>query len=126
MLIWFIISVILNLLPHNTVATWVSIVMIGGDLGGTANFLVSMTTRVFGRRDFSAAYAVIFPIYNALRMCAFAYTGLMAKFASNVFGQTYAGGYLGLIALCLISMVCISGIDYTKSLGHDDDLGDLS
>lgn len=120
MLIWFIVSVIMNLIPNNNVTLWISIVMIGGDLGGTANFLVSMTTRIFGRRDFNAAYGVIYPIFSVIRTMAFAFVGFFVKNVNNVFGQQYAGAYIGLIIACVISMVFVGLIDYNKFLGHDE------
>ena len=120
MLIWFIISVIMNLIPNNIVTLWISIVMIGGDLGGTANFLVSMTTRVFGRRDFNAAYGVIYPIFSVIRTMAFAFVGFFVKYVNNIFGQQYAGAYIGLIIACVVSMIFVALIDYNKFLGHDE------
>jgi len=119
MLIWFILSVIMNLIPGNNITLWISIVMIGGDLGGTANFLVSMTTRLFGRRDFNAAYGVIYPIFSVIRTMAFAFVGFFVKNVNNVFGQQYAGAYIGLIIACVISMIFVGLIDYNKFLGHD-------
>ncbi len=119
MLAWFIVSVIMNLIPNNTITLWISIVMIGGDLGGTANFLVSMTTKIFGRRDFDAAYGVIYPIFSVIRTMAFAFVGFFTKYMSDVFGQQYAGAYIGLIIACVVSMIFVSQIDYNKFLGHD-------
>ena len=119
MLIWFIISVVMNLIPNNTITLWISIVMIGGDLGGTANFLVSMTTRIFGRRDFDAAYGIIYPIFSVIRTMAFAFVGFFTKYVNDIFGQKYAGAYIGLIIACVISMIFVSQIDYDKFLGHD-------
>ena len=120
MLAWFIVSVIMNLIPNSNVTLWISIIMIGGDLGGTANFLVSMTTRIFGRRDFNAAYGVIYPIFSVIRTMAFAFVGFFVKNVNNVFGQQYAGAYIGLIIACVISMVFVVLIDYNKFLGHDE------
>lgn len=120
MLVWFILSVVMNLIPDNNVTLWISIVMIGGDLGGTANFLVSMTTKIFGRRDFNAAYGVIYPIFSVIRTMAFAFVGFFVKNVNNIFGQQYAGAYIGLIIACVISMIFVAFIDYDKFLGHDN------
>lgn len=125
MLIWFILSVIMNLIPNSNLCLWISIVMIGGDLGGTANFLVSMTTKIFGRKDFNAAYGIIYPIFSVIRTMAFAFVALFTTILPDVFGQLYAGAYIGIIIACVISFVFVALIDYNKFLGHDEDLADL-
>ena len=50
---------------------------------------------------------------------AFAFVGFFVKNVNNVFGQQYAGAYIGLIIACVISMIFVGLIDYNKFLGHD-------
>ena len=42
-----------------------------------------------------------------------------SKYVNDIFGQKYAGAYIGLIIACVISMIFVSQIDYDKFLGHD-------
>ena len=122
MIVFFAVSVIMNLIPNNTVTLWISIIMIGGDLGGTANFLVSMTTGLWGRRDFDSAYGVIYPIFSVIRTFAFAVVAFgVATFGGKFFGQQYAGAYIILLVALAISFVCIAMIDYDKFLGAEED-----
>lgn len=120
MLIWFILSVVMNLVPNNSLTLWLSIIMIGGDLGGTANFLISMTTRIFGRRDFDTAYGIIYPIFSVIRTMAFAFMAFFVTVWGDLFNQQYAGAYCGVIIACLISMVFVAQIDYKTYLGSKE------
>ncbi len=123
MIIFFAVSVIMNLIPNNMLTLWISIIMIGGDLGGTANFLVSMTTGLWGRRDFDAAYSIIYPIFSVIRTFAFAVVAFgVAVFGGKFLGQQYAGAYIILLFALLASFICVAMIDYTKFLGHDEEL----
>lgn len=122
MIVFFAVSVVMNLIPNNNVTLWISIIMIGGDLGGTANFLVSMTTGLWGRRDFDAAYGVIYPIFSVIRTFAFAVVAFgVSTFGGKFFGQQYAGAYIILLFALAIAFVCIAMIDYDKFLGAEED-----
>ena len=119
MILWFIVSLVINLIPGSRMLLWISIVMIGGDLGGTFTFLVSMTTRVFGRKDFSAAYGLISPLFNLIGTLAFVFIAAFVTILPDLFGQMYGGTYAGLIVVCIISFVLVALIDHNRYLGQD-------
>lgn len=121
MIIWFMVSLVISLIRGGPVLLWISIVMIGGDLGGPMTFMVSMTTKIFGRLDFSAAYSVISPLCTLMASMGFVFTALFVTIFPNLFGQMYGGTYAGLIGVCIIAFILVALIDDKRFLGRETD-----
>ncbi len=105
---WYAVAILFNVIP-NTACMYISIVMIGVSIGGTANFAPSMTTNIFGRRDFPLAFTVVSTIYNVMRVLAYAVLALvLAAFGS------YTVAYVLFIILALVGAFLASRIDQTE------------
>lgn len=68
--LWEIVALLANI-TETTAGIYISIVMIGMSIGGSANFTVSLPANVFGRHGFSKVNGVIFPIQGLITAMAF-------------------------------------------------------
>jgi OFA family oxalate/formate antiporter-like MFS transporter len=88
---------------------YLSIFIIGVSIGGTANFAPSMTTNIFGRRDFPLAFTVINTIYNVMRCTSYVVlAGVLAVTGS------YTAAYVVFIFISLIGSLIAWRIDDTE------------
>jgi MFS transporter, OFA family, oxalate/formate antiporter len=85
---------------------YLSVFVIGLSIGGTANFAPSMTTNIFGRRDFPLAFTVITTIYNIMRCTSYAV--LAAVLAAT---GSYTAAYVVFIFISLIGSFIAWKID---------------
>ena len=100
-------SVLLNTnRPAALACMYISLVIIGVSIGGTANFAPSMTTNIFGRREFPLAFTVITTIYNIMK--ATSYAVLAAVLAAT---GSYTAAYIVFIAISLIGSLLAWKID---------------
>ncbi len=87
---------------------------LGVMLGGAANYLVSLTTTIWGRYDFNMAYRVLKPLIAIIGALGISIVGGLG----NTVGYSYA--YLVLAILAVIAIVFILIVDdsyvgYTES-----------
>lgn len=106
--VWYAAAILFNVIP-NTVCMYISIVMIGVSIGGTANFAPSMTTNIFGRRDFPLAFTVVNTIYNVMRCTS--YVVLAAVLAAT---GSYTAAYVLFIAISLVGSLLAWRINDTE------------
>lgn len=106
--IWYAVAILFNVIP-NTACMYISIFMIGVSIGGTANFAPSMTTNIFGRRDFPLAFTVVNTIYNIMRCTS--YLVLAAVLAAT---GSYTSAYVVFIIISLIGSLIAWRINDTE------------
>lgn len=106
--IWYAVAILFNVIP-NTACMYISIFMIGVSIGGTANFAPSMTTNIFGRRDFPLAFTVVNTIYNIMRCTS--YLVLAAVLAAT---GSYTSAYVVFIVISLIGSLIAWWINDTE------------
>ena len=99
--IWYAIAILFNVIP-NAICMYISIFMIGVSIGGTANFAPSMTTNIFGRRDFPLAFTVVNTIYNIMRC-----TSYLVLAATG----SYSAAYVVFVLISLIGSLIAWRID---------------
>lgn len=95
--------ILMILVGGNIVGTCVAICIFYAALGGINNMLTSYTTSVFGRYDFPSANKLMYPIYNAVRCCAFAIVGISSALAGGNYTVTYT-----LLAICQAIAIVVS------------------
>lgn len=100
----FAISLFLNVV-ENQFCLYLSLGLIGFSLGGSANFPVSFTASLFGRRDFTKAFAPINILTVGIRMLGFSALALFTQLTGSVSGAYICLGILlligGALALCV-------------------------
>lgn len=106
--LWFAGALLFNILPGKA-CLFISIFMIGGALGGNANFPVSITASLFGRRDFIKAYTPINMIVTFMRTMGFA----ALAFCTQITG-TVSGAYVIFIVLLIIGSIIMKFLNVEK------------
>jgi OFA family oxalate/formate antiporter-like MFS transporter len=104
----FAISLVFNVIP-NTVCFYISLALIGFSLGGAANFPVSFTASLFGRRDFTKAFAPINIMTVAIRMLGFSALSLFSTITGSV-----SGAYICFAVLLIIGGLIAMSVNVDK------------
>lgn len=111
---WYACALICNF--TNTMAGfWISIIMIGIGIGGSANFTTSLPTSVFGRQGFEKVNSVLFPIQGIITALTFAINGAVM----NMTGGNVRYAYL--IDACLAILNVIIVIVFVKDHKYNKD-----
>ena len=105
---WYLVALILCILPANDVTLYASIFFIGIGIGGVGNLFPSMAATVFGRFDFVRAMGVLNPITSIMRSFAF----VILSFGLSRLGG-YAGAYAIIAVLDVVGILLVSRIDET-------------
>lgn len=99
---WYACALLCNF--TNTMAGfWISIVMIGIGIGGSANFTTSLPTSIFGRQGYNKVNSVVFPIQGIITALTFAINGFVMTITNG--NVRYA--YLIDACLALINVLII-------------------
>lgn len=104
----FAISLIFNVIP-NKVCFYISLALIGFSLGGSANFPVSFTASLFGRRDFTKAFAPINILTVAIRMLGFSALALFSSITGSV-----SGAYICFAVLLIVGAIVAMCVNVEK------------
>ena len=96
-------ALLINIIPSK-VAMYISLPMIGVLLGGSANYLVSITTTVWGRYDFPNAYRIILPMHCFVAALGVSIIGVIGNTVS------YTVAYLVVAGIALITALFMFGI----------------
>jgi OFA family oxalate/formate antiporter-like MFS transporter len=121
--IWYAAGILFNVLASVLVSTnrplalvcmYISIFIIGVSIGGTANFAPSMTTNIFGRRDFPLAFTVVNTIYNIMRCTSYAVLALVLSLTGS-----YTAAYVVFIFISLIGSFLAWRINDTEKSQRD-------
>lgn len=105
--VWFGVAIGLNVL-HYDWALYLSIFMIGISIGGTANFAPSMTTTIYGRREFPLAFTVVNTIFCLMKVSCYAVLALVLAITNS-----YDMAYLVFMFITLLGAVLASRINDT-------------
>ncbi len=97
--IWEVVALLANI-TETSAGVYISIVMIGMSIGGSANFTVSLPTNVFGRHGFSKVNSVVFPIQGLITSIAFVINALSLHYTGAL-----RGSYVAFIGFVIVSMV---------------------
>lgn len=106
--LWYAVAVAINLIP-SVYAIYVSIFMIGVAIGGNANWPVSLTTTVFGHRNFAKVYSLINPCISIIRMLSFSVLALSLTSTGS-----YSAAYVLFVALAVVAAFMIFRVDDKK------------
>lgn len=85
---------------------YVSILLIGVSIGGSANFTTSLPAAIFGRHGFEKVNSVIFPIQGLITAMNFLLSGISMQLTG-----TLRGVYLFDVAIILVNLVLIAMVD---------------
>lgn len=96
-------ALLINIIPSK-IAMYISLPMIGVLLGGSANYLVSITTTIWGRYDFPNAYRVLLPIHCFVSALGVSIIGVIGH------SVNYTVAYLVVAGIALIAAFVMFGI----------------
>ncbi len=109
--IWYAAALVINVMAHGqtNVLFYLSILMIGMGIGGSANFTTSLPTSIFGRQGFDKVNSVIFPIQGFVTAWCFVINGIV----TNVIGNL-STAYMIFACGAVLVTICVSFIDEYK------------
>jgi len=91
---WFVLSLILLVLPPGPVINWVAVIVVGVGLGGIGNLVPSLVGTCFGRHGYPFASRIISVLNTLIRSTAFIIVAAVLGFTG-----TYRFAYLVLMIL---------------------------
>lgn len=107
--IWYALALVSNF-TGNIFLVYVSLFMIAMGIGGSANFMTSLPTSIFGRQGFDVVNSVCFPIQGAVTSLNFLINSIVLTMTGNVLRYTY----LVFTVIALGVAVLVSRIDEHK------------
>lgn len=109
--IWYAAALVINVLAKGQVGLlfYLSILMIGMGIGGSANFTTSLPTSIFGRQGFDKVNSVVFPIQGFVTAWCFVVNGIV----TNVIGNLSVAYIIFAVAAVIVS-VCVTFVDEYK------------
>ena len=109
--IWYAAALIINVLAKGQVGLlfYLSILMIGMGIGGSANFTTSLPTSIFGRQGFDKVNSVVFPIQGFVTAWCFVVNGIV----TNVIGNLSVAYIIFAVGAVIVS-VCVTFVDEYK------------
>lgn len=99
--IWYAAAILANV-TNTTAGMYIAVIMIGISIGGSANFMTSFPSSVFGRHGFETVNSVIFPIQSILTACAFMINGISLNATGSL-----RWSYLILAIIALINIIFV-------------------
>lgn len=118
--IWYAAALVINVLAKGQVGLlfYLSILMIGMGIGGSANFTTSLPTSIFGRQGFDKVNSVVFPIQGFVTAWCFVVNGIV----TNVIGNLSVAYIIFAVGAVIVS-VCVTFVDeYKYNKGHKAEL----
>ncbi len=100
--IWYACALLCNF-TNTKAGFWISIIMIGIGIGGSANFTTSLPASVFGRQGYDKVNSVLFPIQGIITAMTFAING----FVMNMTGGNVRYAYIINACLAIINVLLI-------------------
>lgn len=109
--IWYAAALVINVLAKGQVGLlfYLSILMIGMGIGGSANFTTSLPTSIFGRQGFDKVNSVVFPIQGFVMAWCFVVNGIV----TNVIGNLSVAYIIFAVGAVIVS-VCVTFVDEYK------------
>ena len=105
--VWFAASIGMNVIQSD-ICLYLSIFMIGISIGGTANFAPSMTTTIYGRREFPLAFTVVNTMFCMMKVSSYAVLALVLTFTAS-----YDVAYMVFMLITLLGAFLASRINDT-------------
>ena len=99
--VWYAAAILANV-TNTTAGMYIAVVMIGISIGGSANFMTSFPSSVFGRHGFETVNSVIFPIQSILTASAFMINGISLNATGSL-----RWSYLILAVIALINIIFV-------------------
>ena len=99
--VWYAAAILANV-TNTTAGMYIAVIMIGISIGGSANFMTSFPSSVFGRHGFETVNSVIFPIQSILTACAFMINGISLNATGSL-----RWSYLILAIIALINIIFV-------------------
>ena len=100
--LWYACALLCNF-TNTKAGFWISIIMIGIGIGGSANFTTSLPASVFGRQGYDKVNSVLFPIQGIITAMTFAING----FVMNMTGGNVRYAYVIDACLAIINVLLI-------------------
>lgn len=109
--IWYAAALVINVLAKGQVGLlfYLSILMIGMGIGGSANFTTSLPTSIFGRQGFDKVNSVVFSIQGFVTAWCFVVNGIV----TNVIGNLSVAYIIFAVGAVIVS-VCVTFVDEYK------------
>lgn len=109
--IWFVVALLLLIMPVSEPMNWISVIVVGIGIGGVGNLIPSLMGSCFGRHGYIYASRIISPINTIVRSCAFV-------LVASVLGATgmYRSAYLVLMVIAIIGTIMILFVKVPKEL----------
>lgn len=109
--IWYAAALVINVLAKGQVGLlfYLSILMIGMGIGGSANFTTSLPTSIFGRQGFDKVNSIVFPIQGFVTAWCFVVNGIV----TNVIGNLSVAYIIFAVGAVIVS-VCVTFVDEYK------------
>ena len=101
--IWYGLAIFANV-TGTTWGMYLAVVMIGMSIGGSANFMSSFPTSVFGRQGYEKMNTVVFPIQQVLTMTAFLIVGIILSATGSIKGGYMVIGTLAILAIIPVAL----------------------
>ena len=103
---------------YNLAFVYISVLIIGISIGGNTNWPVSITSTVFGYRDFSKAFTLVNPIFTVIRIMAFSVLAFFIRITGSL-----TGAYVFFAILAFIGAIVVLTINdkkHASGLTQDD------
>ena len=109
--IWYAAALVINVLAKGQVGLlfYLSILMIGMGIGGSANFTTSLPTSIFGRQGFDKVNSVVFPIQGFVTAWCFVVNGIVTYVIGNL-----SVAYIIFAVGAVIVSICVTFVDEYK------------
>lgn len=102
LILYLVCSAILSNVTNTTAGMYIAVIMIGISIGGSANFMTSFPSSVFGRHGFETVNSVIFPIQSILTASAFMINGISLNATGSL-----RWSYLILAVIALLNIIFV-------------------
>ena len=118
--IWYAAALVINVLAKGQVGLlfYLSILMIGMGIGGSANFTTSLPTSIFGRQGFDKVNSVVFPIQGFVTAWCFVVNGIV----TNVIGNLSVAYIIFAVGAVIVSVCVIFVDEYKYNKDHKAEL----
>lgn len=110
--IWYALAILANVTDTKW-GMYLAVFMIGISIGGSANFMTSFPSSVFGRHGFETVNSVIFPIQSIITASAFLVDGISLNLTGSL-----RWSYLVLAVIAVINVIFI-GITKDRQFNLD-------
>jgi len=117
--VWYGIAIIMNIIP-STVTLYLSVFMVGIALGGNANWPASITSTVFGYKNFPKVYTLINPMIAVLRSFAFIVLGICLSVTGTLAGAYVVFAIMSFVAAGIAAMIDDKKYAHGTTIPHDD------